>query len=216
MLWGQILWAFRARKPLNMGSFLLEREISSQPLTNIWQHMLSGCLVCDWGIQYHLCSTYRGLWGLVVVGWSWLSGREHWMAAQARGVLSSTSDNFQFFIFLYFVSKCPLYLYKVTIQQFRLSWQSIKSWPIIVQANSPLSMRLLIVITVPEIILNHIVLHTGKVMHSRTLGLRYLRPFHSTTLHFMHIILFHRLNQNCMMLGFSLLLLRCNNMSQAI
>ena len=23
--------------------------------------------VCDWGIQYHLFSTYRGLWGLVIV-----------------------------------------------------------------------------------------------------------------------------------------------------
>ena len=32
-----------------------------------WWHILSGCRVCDWGIQWHLCSTYRGLWGLVVV-----------------------------------------------------------------------------------------------------------------------------------------------------
>ena len=32
-----------------------------------WKNILSGCQVCDWGIQYHLCSTYRGLWGLVVV-----------------------------------------------------------------------------------------------------------------------------------------------------
>ena len=39
--------------------------------------MLSGCQVCDWGIQYHLCSTYRGLWGL------WLSGC-HGSVAQPR------------------------------------------------------------------------------------------------------------------------------------
>ena len=32
---------------------------------------------CDWGIQYHLCSIYGGLWGLVVVRLLWLSG-EHW------------------------------------------------------------------------------------------------------------------------------------------
>ena len=36
-----------------------------------WRHILSGCQFatdfCDWGIQYHLCSTYRGLWGLVVI-----------------------------------------------------------------------------------------------------------------------------------------------------
>ena len=34
---------------------------------------LSGCQVCDWGIQYHQCSIYRGLWGLVVVWLVWLS-----------------------------------------------------------------------------------------------------------------------------------------------
>ena len=31
--------------------------------------------VCDWGIQYHLCSAHRGLWGSVVLLLSWLSGR---------------------------------------------------------------------------------------------------------------------------------------------
>ena len=41
------------------------RGFSSQPLTEFWRHILSGCQVCDWGIQFHLCSTYRGLWGLV-------------------------------------------------------------------------------------------------------------------------------------------------------
>ena len=51
------------------------REFSGQPLMEFWWHILSGCQVCDWGIQYHLCSTYRGLWGLVVVRLSWLSGR---------------------------------------------------------------------------------------------------------------------------------------------
>ena len=40
------------------------------------------------GIQYHLCSTCRGLWGLVVVQLSWLSARA--LVAQARDVLGST------------------------------------------------------------------------------------------------------------------------------
>ena len=143
------------------------------------------------------CSTYRVLWGLVVVWWLYLTGQDTaWRLKPEVSWVRLLATAMQLFTFLYFVSKFP------TIQQFRLSWQSIKSWPIIVQANSPLSMRLLIVITVPEIILNHIVLHTGKVMHSRTLGLRYLttandlNPFYSATLHFMHIIFFHRLNQN--------------------
>ena len=57
------------------------RQFSSQPLMEFWRHILSGCQVCDWGIQYHLCSIYRGLWGLVVVRLSWFSGRA--LAAQA-------------------------------------------------------------------------------------------------------------------------------------
>ena len=64
------------------------REFSSRPLTEFWWHMLSVCQVCDWGIQYHLCSTYRGLWGLMIVWLSWLSGRA--LVAQPRGVLGST------------------------------------------------------------------------------------------------------------------------------
>ena len=39
----------------------------------------------------HLCSIHRGLWGLVVVWLSWLSGRA--LTAQARGVLSLTPGN---------------------------------------------------------------------------------------------------------------------------
>ena len=27
-------------------------------LMEFWRHILSGCQVCDWGIQYHLCSIY--------------------------------------------------------------------------------------------------------------------------------------------------------------
>ena len=50
-----------------------------------------------WGIQYHLCSTYRGLWGLVVVWLSWLSGRA--LAAQARGVLGLTPGDCWLFHF---------------------------------------------------------------------------------------------------------------------
>ena len=43
---------------------------------------LSGSQVCNWGIQYHLCSTYRGLWELVVVWLSKFSGRA--LASQAK------------------------------------------------------------------------------------------------------------------------------------
>ena len=57
-------------------------------LLEFYWHILSGCQVCDWGIQciqYHLCSTFRGLWGVWL---SRLSGRA--LAAQARGVLGLT------------------------------------------------------------------------------------------------------------------------------
>ena len=57
---------------------------SGWPLTEFWRHMLSGCQVCDWGIQYHLCNTYKGLWGLVVVWLSWLSGRALVASARSR------------------------------------------------------------------------------------------------------------------------------------
>ena len=30
------------------------RKFSGQALTEFWRHILSGCQVCDWGIQYHL------------------------------------------------------------------------------------------------------------------------------------------------------------------
>ena len=73
------------------------REFSSQPLTEFWLHTLSSCQVCNWGIQYHLCRTHRGLWGLVVVRLSWLSGRA--LAAQARGVLGLTPGNCWLFHF---------------------------------------------------------------------------------------------------------------------
>ena len=53
-----------------------------------WWNLLSGCQVWDQGIQYHLSSTHRRLWGLVVVWLSKLSGRA--LAAHARVILGST------------------------------------------------------------------------------------------------------------------------------
>ena len=47
-----------------------------------------------------MCSTYRGLWGLVVVRLSWLSGRA--LVAQARGVLGLIPAMASLFSFLYF------------------------------------------------------------------------------------------------------------------
>ena len=81
--WGKMLLAFKVRKTTQHAWVLSwRREFSGRPLTEFWRHVLSGCQVCDWGIQYHLCSIHRGLWGLVVVQLSWLSGRA--LAAQAR------------------------------------------------------------------------------------------------------------------------------------
>ena len=63
--------------------------ICSEDLASRWKERCHEAKVtCDWSIQYHPHSTYRGLWGLVVVRLSWLSGRA--LAAQARGVLGST------------------------------------------------------------------------------------------------------------------------------
>ena len=62
--------------------------------------MLSGCQVCDWGIQYHLCSTYReGCEGWWVVWLLWLSGRA---LMQVRGFLGLTPGLLAFFTFLNF------------------------------------------------------------------------------------------------------------------
>ena len=67
------------------------RKFSGQTLAEFWWRILSGYQVRDWGIQYHLCSTYRRLLGLVIVRRSCLSGRA--LVAQARGVLSSPPDD---------------------------------------------------------------------------------------------------------------------------
>ena len=42
-------------------------RFSDWPVTKFWRHILSSSQVYNWGIQYHTCSTYRGLWRLVVV-----------------------------------------------------------------------------------------------------------------------------------------------------
>ena len=52
------------KKSLTMGSLLMERTLQSTPDRVLRAHILCSCQVFDWGIQYHLCSTYRGLWGL--------------------------------------------------------------------------------------------------------------------------------------------------------
>ena len=64
------------RKTLSMSSLLMERIFRLAP-NEIWWYVLSGCQVYNQGIQYHVCSTYRGLWV-----W-WLSGcrssvTDHW------------------------------------------------------------------------------------------------------------------------------------------
>ena len=85
-----MLWAFRVRNH-SAWVFFLMRKFSGQTLAEFWWRILSGYQVRDWGIQYHLCSTYRRLLGLVIVRRSCLSGRA--LVAQARGVLSSPPDD---------------------------------------------------------------------------------------------------------------------------
>ena len=60
-------------------------------------------ILCYSRSQYHLCSTYRRLWGLVVVRLLWLNGRG--LAAQGKGVL--TPSNCWLFTFLYFCHITP-------------------------------------------------------------------------------------------------------------
>ena len=90
---------------------------------------LSGCQACNWGIQYHLCSTYSGLWGLIVVWLVWLviSGRAP--VAQARDVLGLTPGDCWPFIILW-NSFVPLYIlsYLVaniqhTIRAYHMLWK---------------------------------------------------------------------------------------------
>ena len=52
-------------KTLGMGSFLMQRifQLNFKP-AGYWQHILSGCQVCNWGIQCHLCTTDCESWWL--------------------------------------------------------------------------------------------------------------------------------------------------------
>ena len=63
------------RTPLAWAANALPLSHDSQTTTNPYTTFYSVCQVCDWGIQYHLCSTCRGLLGLVVVWLLWHSGR---------------------------------------------------------------------------------------------------------------------------------------------
>ena len=83
----------KVRKPLRMGSPDGEnfRSTPNGALTAHTEWLPDG----DWGIQYHLRTIHRGLWGLVVVRLSWLSGRT--LAAQAGGVLGSTPSDCRLF-----------------------------------------------------------------------------------------------------------------------
>ena len=98
-----MLRAFGVRKPLSMGSFLVERIFWSTP-NGVWWHILSGCQVCDWGIQYHLCST---LWGMEVV----------WLPQLSAGGSSQRCPGFKsqwlagLFTFLYFCLITSKFLY---------------------------------------------------------------------------------------------------------
>ena len=53
--------------------WLARISVMTMNLTAALWHMLTGCQVCNWGIQYHLCSTNRGLWGLSAVVAQWQS-----------------------------------------------------------------------------------------------------------------------------------------------
>ena len=92
-------------------------EFSCWPLIEFWRHILSGCQGCDWGIQYQVYSTYRGLWELVVVQLSWLSSRA--LVAQARDVLGSTAGLFTFLCFHPITSKFLSFQHKARCSEQR-------------------------------------------------------------------------------------------------
>ena len=59
-----------------------------------WKILTSGRVTESF--QYHLCSTYRGLWGLVVVRLLWLMA-EYWL--HKAGSISSDCQPFHFLLF---------------------------------------------------------------------------------------------------------------------
>ena len=90
----EMLRAFRVRiTTFSMGYFLMEK-IFRWTHKEFWCHILSGCQVCNWGTQYHLCSIYRGSWRLVVFQLSWLSGRALVAQWQSTGGLSQRCPGF--------------------------------------------------------------------------------------------------------------------------
>ena len=69
-----MLWAFRVRKPLSMGSFLMERIFWSTPDRVLTVQWLPGVRLKH---SCHLCRTFWGLWGwwlVVVAQWQTTGG----------------------------------------------------------------------------------------------------------------------------------------------
>lgn len=89
--YNQRLWAFRLKKALSMGSFLIERILWSAPnrVPTAPSYWVAARFGTEAFSSYHLCSTYRGMWGLLIVCLSWLSVRA--LVAQTRVVMGSTS-----------------------------------------------------------------------------------------------------------------------------
>ena len=92
------------------GFFVDGKNFPVNPLSEFWQHIVSGCQVWDWGIQYHLCSTYRGCggwWWPVVVAGCRGSVVEHWrlqpVVSWVR--LSAAAGTFTFLYFRLITSK---------------------------------------------------------------------------------------------------------------
>ena len=80
--WGKSSKHSDRENPLSMGSLLMERIFQLTPNQVLTAHTLVAARCVTEAIQCHLCRTYRGLWGLVVVRLSYFRGRA--LAAQAK------------------------------------------------------------------------------------------------------------------------------------
>jgi len=88
--YNQRLWAFRLKKALSMGSFLIERILWSAPnrVPTAPSYWVTARFGTEAFSSYHLCSTYRRMWGLLIVRLLWLSVRA--LVAQTRVVVGLT------------------------------------------------------------------------------------------------------------------------------
>ena len=82
----------------------------------------AGCQVWELGIQYHLCSTYRGFWGL---GYGCLAVVAHWQSAGSSTQRYSGFDSRRLLAFLYFTMRHCEAPWSI-IRQYEISWDIMR------------------------------------------------------------------------------------------